>query len=152
MTLADIAKRAGVSVHSIIRRYGGRDGAQTAAVERSNARVHAQREAPPGDLDRAIGVLVAHYEELGDRVLAMLAVEERFPVVRPIADQGRAEHEAWCERVFAPALAARSGAARRRLLAQLIAICDVHTWGLLRRDRRLGRAQTEIALREMVGA
>jgi AcrR family transcriptional regulator len=152
-TLAEVAERAGVSVHSVIRRYGGRDGAATAAIERGVARVIAQRDqATPGDLKAAIAVLIDHYEEMGDRVVAMLAAEVRVPALKPIADRGRDAHAAWCERVFAPSLVARTGANRRRLLAQLIAICDVQTWRLLRRERRLGRSQTETALREMAGA
>ena len=53
--------------------------------------------------------------------------------------------------MFAPALAGRVGVERRRRLAQLVAICDVYTWKLLRRDAGLGRRQTELALVELLG-
>jgi hypothetical protein len=43
-----------------------------------------------------------------------------------------------------------SGPLRRRRLAQLVAICDVYVWKLLRRDARLSRKQTELALIEML--
>jgi hypothetical protein len=59
-------------------------------------------------------------------------------------------HAEWCERFFGPALASKRGAARRRLLAQLVAICDVFTWMLLRRQRGLSRSETQRALTEML--
>jgi hypothetical protein len=53
--------------------------------------------------------LLDHYEELGVPVLRLLAQEDRSPALRALADQGRAYHAAWCERVFAPALASLRG-------------------------------------------
>jgi hypothetical protein len=59
-------------------------------------------------------------------------------------------HRDWCEAVFAPALAGLSAAGRARRLAQLVAVCDVHTWMLLRRQSGLSRSQTELALHEVL--
>jgi hypothetical protein len=60
-------------------------------------------------------------------------------------------HREWCARVFASALADLLPTSRRqRRLAQLVAICDVYTWKLLRRDARLSRRQTELALVELL--
>jgi hypothetical protein len=80
----------------------------------------------------------------------MLAAEQAVPTISEMADLGRRLHVEWCKRMFAGALAGRSGADRRRLLAQLVAICDVYTWMLLRRQRRLSRGETERALIEML--
>ena len=150
-SLEEVARRAGVSVQTVIRRFGGRDGLLAAAGEREAERVRRQRdEAPAGDAEGAVRVLVDHYEELGDRVLKMLAEEDRVPGLRQIADRGRSLHREWCARVFAPTLAGRAGVERRRRLAQLVAICDVYTWKLLRRDAGLSRRQTELALVELL--
>ena len=149
--LTAVAERARVSVHSVIRRFGGQEGVIEAAVARSARRITEQRgDAAPGDLQGTVEVLVAHYEQLGDRDLAMLAAEQALPAVRAMADVGRRLHVQWCERMFGDALAVRRGADRRRLLAQLVAICDVYTWMLLRRQRRLSRSETERALAEML--
>src|SRR5262249_52553150 len=43
-----------------------------------------------------------------------------------------------------------AGAGRQRRLAQLVAVCDVYTWKLLRRDAGLSRQQTELALAELL--
>lgn len=151
ISLDEVARRAGVSVQTVIRRFGGKDGLFAAAGEREAERVRRQRDqAAPGDAAGAVRVLIEHYETLGDRVLKLLAEEEHVPQLREIADRGRAFHRDWCARVFAPTLAARTGAARERRLAQLVAICDVYTWKLLRRDAGLSRRQTELALVELL--
>ena len=152
ISLDEVARRAGVTVQTVIRRFGGRDALMASAAEREAERVGRQRdEAPVGDPVRAVRVLVDHYEAMGDRVLRLLAEEERVPRLREIADRGRLVHREWCARVFAPALAGRAGVERRRRLAQLVAICDVYTWKLLRRDAGLSRRQTELALVELLG-
>jgi AcrR family transcriptional regulator len=152
LSLDEVARRAGVTVQTVIRRFGGRDALMASAAEREAERVGRQRdEAPVGDPVRAVRVLVDHYEAMGDRVLRLLAEEERVPRLREIADRGRLVHRDWCERVFAPALAGRAGVERRRRLAQLVAICDVYTWKLLRRDAGLSRRQTELAVVELLG-
>jgi AcrR family transcriptional regulator len=151
VSLDDVAQRAGVSVQTVIRRFGGRDGLFAAAVEREMERVRSERDqAPAGDAESAVRNLLDHYEAMGDRVLRLLAEEERVPGLREIADRGRAYHRDWCARVFAPALEGLAVAERRRRLAQLVAICDVYTWKLLRRDAGLSRRQTERALLELL--
>src|SRR5712692_8893933 len=51
ISLDEIARRAGVTVQTVIRRFGGRDGLLAAAVERESEKVRRQRdEAVPGDL------------------------------------------------------------------------------------------------------
>ena len=150
-SLEEVAQRAGVSVQTVIRRFGGRDGLLAAAGKRETERVSRHRdEAPAGDVKGAVRVLVDHYEKLGDRVLKMLAEEDRVPGLRELADRGRSLHRQWCARVFAPTLAGRAGVERRRRLAQLAAICDVYSWKLLRRDSGLSRRQTELALVELL--
>jgi AcrR family transcriptional regulator len=151
ISLDEVARRAGVTVQTVIRRFGGRDALLAAAAEREAERVRRQRqEAPVGDAAGAVRVLVDHYESMGDRVLRLLAEEERVPGLGEIADRGRALHREWCARVFAAALEGRAGVERRRRLAQLVAICDVYTWKLLRRDAGLSRRQTELALVELL--
>lgn len=151
VSLEEVARRAGVTVQTVIRRFGGREALFTAAGEREAERVRQQREqAAVGDVREAVRVLVDHYEELGERVLRMLSEEQRIPGLREIADRGRALHREWCTRVFAPALVGRSGVERDRRLAQLVALCDVYTWKLLRLDSGLSHRQTEIALTELL--
>jgi AcrR family transcriptional regulator len=149
--LDEVAGRAGVSVQTVIRRFGGKDGLFEAVSRREYERVRGQRdEARAGDPADAARVLADHYEEVGDGVLRMLDAEQHVPGLARIVARGRALHQEWCERVFAPALTGRRGAERERRLAQLIAVTDVLTWKLLRRDRGLSRRQTELAFWELI--
>lgn len=150
ISLDAVARRAGVTVQTVIRRFGGRDGLLVAAAERESERVRREREVQPGDVEGAVSVLVAHYERTGDHVLRMLGEESRSAALRGIVDRGRRMHREWCEAVFAPALAGLGPAEHTRRLAQLVAICDVYTWMLLRRRSGLSRNQTELALRELL--
>lgn len=151
ISLDEVARRAGVTVQTVIRRFGGREGLFAAAAERETRRVAAQRAlAPVGDVAAAVRVLVEHYEALGDRVLLMLAEEVNNPRLREITDRGRQMHRDWCERVFQPALLQLRGATRKRRLAQLVAVCDVYAWMLLRHTAGLSRGQTELALVELL--
>jgi AcrR family transcriptional regulator len=149
--LEEVARRAGISLQTVIRRFGGKHDLLAAAAQRETERVRRQRgQAPVGDVQGAVRNLLDHYEELGLPVLRLLAQEDRSPALRALADRGRADHAAWCERVFAPALTGLRGVRRTRRLAQLIAVTDVLTWKLLRRDRHLSRRQTELALIELL--
>jgi AcrR family transcriptional regulator len=141
VSLEDIAERAGVTVRTVIRRFGNKERLVEAAAEEGTRRVTDQRyQAPIGDVEGAVNNLVDHYEEWGDTALRLLAQEERVAAFR----------HGWVERTFAPLLAKRTGEERRRLLAELIAVCDVYFWKLLRRDLGLGREQTEVAIRETI--
>ena len=151
LSLDEVARRAEVTVQTVIRRFGGRDGLLAAAAEREAGRIRDQRDqAPVGDAATAVRVLVDHYEAYGDRVLKLLADERRVPALAQIAEQGRAVHRQWCARVFAPVLEGRPSAEKRRRLAQLVAVCDVYTWKLLRRDAGLSRRQTELGIAELL--
>jgi AcrR family transcriptional regulator len=146
--LDDIARGAGVTVQTILRRFGSKEGLVAAAAELGRRRVREERDrAPIGDPAGAIGNLVDHYEAWGDRVLLLLSQEERVPALRRVTDAGRALHRRWVDRTFSPLLPGAGGAQRR---AQLIAVTDVYLWKLLRRDQRLSRAATERALLDLV--
>jgi AcrR family transcriptional regulator len=151
LPLEDVARRAGVAVQTVIRRFGGREGLFAAALERESGRVRDQRDtAPVGDVEAAVRVLLDHYEEYGDKVLTLLALESRSSAAAQVVAQGRLLHRSWCERVLAPALAGLDDGSRARRLAQLVAVTDVYTWKLLRRDAGLSRDDVELALRELL--
>src|SRR5262249_30945716 len=153
VSLEDIAERSGVTVQTILRRYSSKDDLIAAAANEARQSIRSQRdEVPVGDVVGAIKALVYSYEEHGDRVLRLLAQEERVAAFRLITDAGRAYHRQWVERVFAPFLAIRTGSKRQRLLAQLISICDLYSWKVLRRDLSLNRDKTELAITQAVRA
>jgi len=153
VSLEDIAERAGVTVQTILRRFTCKDDLIAAAADEARRSIKSQRdEVPVGDVAGAIKALVNTYEEHGDRVLRLLAQEERVAAFRLITDAGRTYHRQWVERVFAQFLAIRTGSKRQRLLAQLISICDLYSWKVLRRDLGLSRDATKLAMTEAVMA
>ncbi|MHC6592285.1 TetR/AcrR family transcriptional regulator [Arthrobacter sp. C152] len=154
VTLNAVADRAGVTVQTVIRRFGDRMGLIHSTAEFASTQVAAQRgAAPAGDVPAAVDNLVAHYESTGALALKLLAEEETSPVLAEITAGGRRLHREWCERVFAPFLAEdflAGRVARARRLAQFVAICDVYTWKLLRLDAGLGKDQVAVSLLEML--
>ena len=151
ISLAEVAQRSGVTVQTVIRRFGGKEDLLVAAAERQMGRTSAERRTPADDPDKAVEVLLDHYEEHGRGVLRLLAAEESAPALARFAQMGRELHRDWCERAFPSALAPLDGADRARRLAQVVAVCDVYTWKLLRLDAGLSRAQTHLALLELLG-
>jgi len=151
VSLDDVAARAGVAVRTLLRRFGSKEALLDAVAEAGDREIDDRRqEVPAGDAAAAVRCVVADYEGYGDAIMRLLSQEDRAAAFGRIAERGRRLHHAWVERAFAPQLARRSGATRRRLRAQLIAITDVYTWKLMRRDLGLGRSATIETLREMV--
>jgi AcrR family transcriptional regulator len=151
ITLADIAARAGVTVQTVLRRFGDKDALFAAALARFASQVTAQRgQATPGSLDDAVVNLVEHYEAWGPLMLKMLAEENTTPAIHNIVQFGKTFHRDWCQTVFADTLAPLRNEDRDRRLAQLVAICDIRTWELLRISSGLTRPQAQRALHEVL--
>jgi len=151
ISLDDIAAEAGVSVQTVLRRFGSRAGLMETATLHALEQVHEERQAPVGDVAGAIDVVVDHYELRGDGVILLLAQESTDPQVRQITDNGRRLHREWVETVFAPYLS-DSRAVRTQLVDLLAVATDVYTWKQLLRDRDLDRATTTQRIHDLVAA
>lgn len=148
--LADVAERAQVTVRTVLRHFGSREGLFDAIAEFARETVVAERQAPVGDLSAATRIIVDHYELRGDVVLRMLEeanVDER---IAALAARGRRLHRDWVRAVFAPQLE-QSAADDRGVLEDLLVVAtDVYTWKLLRRDGGLSRARAEERMHTMI--
>lgn len=152
LTLDAIAASAGVSVQTLLRHFGSRDGLLDAGADFGRARVAEERRAPVGDSAAAVHVIVDHYERRGDGVLLMLAQETTQPLMAAIVTQGRALHRRWVQDVWADHLARLTPSGQDRLTNLLVVGTDVYTWKLLRRDRGLSRTATEEQLLHLLTA
>ena len=150
VSLQAVAARAGVTVQTVLRRFGSKEDLLTAVATWRSAGIRAERDATQvGDLAGAIANLVGDYERWGDEVLHFLAQEDRIPAIREVTQRGRAYHHAWVRRVFAPQLRRLAPEQQERRIAQLIAVTDLYTWKILRRDLGLGREAVEANLRDL---
>jgi len=150
VTLADIATDAGLTVQTVLRRFGSKEELFLAVVRWRSQRIRAGRdEVAPGDPPVAVRNLVHHYEQWGDEILPLLAQESRHPVVAAAVQSGRDHHRAWVERVFMPVLTTRNPRVRRLRLAQVTAVTDIYTWKVLRHDLGLNQKTTERAILDL---
>lgn len=152
ISLDDVAGRAGVSVQTILRRFGSRDGLIEQSVTFVNDEIADERRTPVGDVPAAIQVLLDHYETRGDFALLMLAQESSYEHVRQMSEAGKGTHRAWVAEVFDPYLEGLSPAAKEEFVDLLVVATDVYTWKLMRRDRGHSRSLTERRMNTLVTA
>jgi AcrR family transcriptional regulator len=152
VSLDDVAAQAGVTVRTVVRRFGSKErlfgavGAERAAsIRRARDEVHA------GNVPEAVRLLVETYEDWGDEVLHLLSQERGLAGVTNTVEAGRRYHADWVERAFSPLLGDLPARARRRRIGQLVAVTDIYHWKVLRRDVGLSRAEVEASIRELIG-
>lgn len=161
VSLESVAERAGVTKQTALRHFGSKQGLLDAVIRRTSSIVIKERaEAPIGDIRGAVTNLMRHYERYGDTVIRLLPYrdavfrvlgqEHRGSLVRRAVDRGHELHEEWVLLTFKPQLANLDPRTRERRLAQLVAVCDVYVWKILRRDLGLDVTQTEAALVELI--
>ena len=152
ITLDQVAEDAGVTVQTVVRRFGGKEGLLEIAVAIFGDQVKTPRAAPPGDLDRIVSNLLADYERTGDAVIRMLALEGRHAAIEPALKLGRTEHRGWVSAAFAEELRKFDPPACQRALDALVIATDVYTWKLLRRDMRRSAQETARAIKNLIHA
>jgi AcrR family transcriptional regulator len=149
--LRAVAGDAGVALQTVVNHFGSKGALLAAVTESVGGRIDRRRdEVEAGDASGGVATLVDEYEDLGDAIVRMIALEGRVEELSPLLERGRAVHRRWVERVFAEWLPARRGAERERRTVMLIAATDVLTWKILRREQGLSRRAAEAAMRESV--
>jgi AcrR family transcriptional regulator len=151
ITLDDVARKSGVTVRTVLRRFGSRDGAFEAAFARIESDLKRLRVVtPPGDVDAALASLISQYEQMGDLNIRALEAEDQLPLVHRSLETGRRYHREWLAETFTPHLAGLSAKEKAQRLIALYAATDIYVWKLLRRDLKLDRGATRIAIDAMV--
>lgn len=152
ITLDEVARSAGVTVQTVIRRFGGKDGLLDAAHARFGRAIRHRRATARGDADAAVAALIEDYEAAGDLVMRVLAQEDRYPALKAVGDVGRASHRAWTGEQFAPWLEQLDDDARTAAHDALVVATDIYVWKLVRRD--FGRSTDALAaiMRGMISA
>jgi AcrR family transcriptional regulator len=141
--LEDVARDAGVTVQTVIRRFGGKEGLLAATVDTLSVEINDQRRTTPGDPPAAVRALLEDYEANGELYMRLLVQEDRYPALHIFTDRGRAEHRRWVVETFAPWLEGLSEPAARRRADALVVATDIYVWQLIRRD--MGRPLAELS-------
>jgi AcrR family transcriptional regulator len=151
-SLQSVADAAGVTLQTVIRRFGSKDGLVNATAAARMPTIRRSRlVAVPGSAGEAVSTLVASYEAMGELNWRLLRQAHRVPALESILRQARALHRQWIEETFAPRLPPRGRARERRVLL-LFAATDFYQWKLLRLDLGLPRAEVERLMTDHVAA
>jgi AcrR family transcriptional regulator len=144
ITLEMIAQKSGVTVKTILRKYGSKEGLFEAAIRNDTAGIQDVREeAQAGNIVQVISTLMKEYEYAGLAVIRTLAIENDLPVAVKILRKGRALHKEWCERIFARYLPASNDKEYQIMVGAFYAATDVYKWKLLRKDLGYSKEETE---------
>lgn len=152
-TLQAIAEAAGVTLQTVLRRFGSKEQVFTEAAKRQMISIFKAREvSTPGDIAATVGAIVASYEEMGDLNWRGVTQEEQFPLIKEFFDQARSRHREWIETCFADLIAGARGPKRERRILLLFAATDFYIWKLYRRDLGMNQAATTTHMTGLVTA
>jgi AcrR family transcriptional regulator len=148
VSLAAVARRARVSLPTIIRKYGSKDALFTECARTVSTREEAVRATEPGDVRGAARMLAQRYEQFLPFWKRYLDLEERFPAVARAINEARKGHLAWLAVVFDPFLAPHPEPVRARQLAALFGATEWYVWWSWRTHLGLDAQQAEQTLAE----
>jgi len=153
---ARIAERAGVSLRSVFQHFNDVESLFAAAAERQAERLASLAGSvdDKGPLTRRLDAFVQQRARLLE---AVSPVRRAAVLMEPFSSELRGRLGAFralkadeVRRVFASELARRSPAARRRLLAALVATASWSTWQSLRQHQGLSQNEARRVLRLML--
>jgi AcrR family transcriptional regulator len=152
VTLADIARSAGVSQQTVVNHFGSKADLYLAGLrERFAPKVGAIREeVRPGDVASGVDAVLHEYEQFGDSTVRNLVLAERIPELALAIGAGREFHAEFVGRVFGPRLQHLPVAERERSLRLLGVALDVRAWHQLRREQGLDLESTRADLEGLV--
>lgn len=151
ITLDKVAERAEVTVRTILRKYGSKEGLLEAAIERGIPEAQRRRQhARVGDIDSIVAALLEEYEHLGDAVVRTAVLENSMPMAARIVLKGSREHRSWCAGVFAPYLPEPDHAAFEERLLAFVAATEIYLWHLLRRRWQRSAEETTAIFRHQL--
>jgi AcrR family transcriptional regulator len=153
VTLADIAKKAGVSQQTVVNHFGAKaDLYLTGVAERWVPIIEKLRATvKTGDIGSIVRAICDDYEVTGLATMRGQALAYRFDELAQVMRGGRNSHRSWVEASFGDLLPAR-GAARDRMVTLLATALDVRTWTQLRHEAGLSQRATRTHLEQLVGA
>ncbi|WP_298844154.1 TetR/AcrR family transcriptional regulator [uncultured Roseobacter sp.] len=138
--LEDVAQAAGVSVQTILRAFGSKDGLTVATLETEAPDAvdfSAFANIAADDIERCMLEMFKIYDKIGDLVIRLLADEHRSPQFQQALDVGRDFHKGLVTDLFGPRIEKKPVKERQILFHALLAATDIYVWKILRRDEAL---------------
>lgn len=153
ISLEQVAAEAGVTVRTVMRKYGSKEGLMSATIQQQAAQhLLIRNSGKPADWKEALMLLLQEYELMGEAVIRTLSVEHELPAARELIEHGRQEHLNWCARTFAGFLPpVHADIYRQRLLA-FVSATDLYVWKLLRKDRHCSLEDTFGIMKDTIKA
>ncbi len=143
LTLEKVAERSGVTVRTILRKYGSKEGLIKSLIENDGGRFTNNRmQVVPGDLPGILDALLEEYELMGDAMIRTLTVEYDFPFTAALLSKARLIHREWCDMVFKPFLPESYSESHETVLSSFIAATEFYLWKLMRKDLGKSPEQT----------
>jgi AcrR family transcriptional regulator len=153
VTLQAIADAAGVTLQTVLRRFGSKENLFRSAADAQSDDIRKTREVTnPGDVPEIVRTLVASYEQMGDLNWRGVSQEDQFPLIKQLFDMAREDHRRWVEANFTDILAPARDAERERRTLLLFAATDFYIWKLYRWDLGRSREWTTARIIDLVTA
>jgi AcrR family transcriptional regulator len=152
VSLEAVARRAGVSLPTVLRKFGSKDALFAECARAASERERQARAVATGDVRGAARVLALRYEQLLPAWKRHLDLEGRFPAVAQVIAGARQGHLAWLAEVFEPWLSKRQGKLRTRQLAAFFAATEIYQWWTWRTHLGLDAREAEQTLLEILDA
>ena len=147
-TLDNVVAAAGTSIQTVLRAFGSKESLILTAIGTFHDRFRSFEQA--ASLEQAVAQLFDDYEEIGNRVVRILAEENQVAGFAEVARTVREHHRQWAETVFEAQLRRHPARARESVVTALLAATDVYVWKVLRRDLCLDRPTAEAATLRLV--
>ena len=152
VTLARVAGQAGVSLQTVLRKFGSKDALFVAGARSHQREELARRAVPPGEVGAVARVLAERYEATGTTMTQFIALEDRMTSVATALALARQAHRRWLAQVFERELPHRTDSAYAVRLAQLFGATELYVWVSWRRRLGLSRAAAERAMADTLTA
>lgn len=151
ITLEMVAKEAGVTTKTILRKFESKGGLTNESLVYLAAEIKEERTlAKVGNIDEILKALLSNYEKMGEAAIRTINLESELEIARQIGVKGRVLHRDWCIQMFAPYLPNEQSADYEIQLTSFIAATEIYLWKLMRKDLMLSKEQTFSVFKNLV--
>ena len=151
ITLEMVAKEAGVTTKTILRKFESKGGLTNESLSYLAAEIESERTLTRvGGIDDVLKALLSNYEKMGEAAIRTINLESELEIARQIGAKGRAVHRDWCKRMFASYLPDVRSIDYEIQLTSFIAATEIYLWKLMRKDLKLSKQTTFLIFKNLV--